>query len=128
MTQLSRGQPGTLGSRGRPARSSSARWLAFVERKVTLARRLARGDLDGGYNDGMLLLAARISGMAADAWPGSGLDKGRMTQLLVRWAGQDLAPERISVPLLLEAMRKSQRDAEARAIQGHWPKAFGSGH
>lgn len=108
-------------------RESDARWLAYVTDKVGLARRLASGELGGDYNDAVVLLAVQISGMAADLWPGKGIDRARFVEVVVRRAAPELQPARISTPLLLQALQRDGQMVECRAIARRLPNAFGSG-
>jgi hypothetical protein len=100
----------------------------FVDHKLTVAGRLAAGECGGDYSDGSILLAALISGVAADLWPGPHMDRRRFVETWVRYGDVVLHPTRISVPLLLRRLRRKNRLAEATAREGIRPKCFGSGY
>jgi hypothetical protein len=79
----------------------------LVERKCALAVALANGHVPGGdYTDANLVVAALVSGMAADLWPGDGIDRRRFLELWAREADPVFKGNLISVPLLYAELSK----------------------
>jgi hypothetical protein len=92
-------------------RSKPVEWRAdWAMRKCELALNLSRGDCGGSYGDGVMILCAAISALAAEAWPGSGRDKKRFVEALVKHA-RISHPEFISVPLLISGAGHQQQHA-----------------
>src|SRR4051794_35165887 len=59
-------------------RSKPVEWRAdWAMRKCKLALNLSRGDCGGSYGDGVIILCAAISALAAEAWPSRVRDKKR---------------------------------------------------
>lgn len=73
--------------------------------RVAVAERLANGECGGTYGDAVLVLSALVSGIAAELWPGEGLDRKRFVEIWARYGDASLHPNRISLPLLVEALR-----------------------
>ena len=115
----SRSAPGELSP-------SAARWFEYIERKVDLSRRLGRGELGGEYSDAVLLLGARISGMAAERWPGRRLDQRRMVEAMVRLGDPRLHTSWISTPLLIERLLEQGRREEVARLIAQLPSGHGS--
>ena len=65
--------------------------------------------------------------MAADLWPGEGKDRKRFVELWSMYAPAKYAPNRISVPLLVDRLDQTQRRAEAEALRASRPGMFGPG-
>lgn len=53
-----------------------------------------------GEADAEILLCCGISALAAQMWPGEGIDRKRFVQFLIQFAESSLAVQKISVPLL----------------------------
>lgn len=88
------------------------RWLFG---KTNLASRLASGECGGSYGDAVLVLSSIISGIAAELWPGEGFDRKRFVEVWVRYADPQLHANRVSLPLLVEALRKHDEGTAERA-------------
>jgi len=67
-----------------------------VDRKLAVAITLSEGGGGGSYYEATLLLSSTVSGIAADVWPGEGIDRKRFVQLWVRYVHPDLDAVRIS--------------------------------
>lgn len=102
--------------------------LDVIERKVQVAQALAQGDCGGSYSDACLLLSGMISGIAADLWPGEGIDKKRFVEVWVQYADQSLSPLLVSTPLLVGRLRQDGRTREAQSIEALRPHTFGPGY
>lgn len=78
----------------------------WVRDKVALVSRLASNEPLGAYPETMIILCAIISAMASDFWPGRAGDRVRFVETLQRFAPTHLNVDRISIPVLLETLRK----------------------
>jgi hypothetical protein len=54
----------------------------WVAKKTDVALRLCAGECGGSYAEGVIILSSAISAMAAEAWPGSGIDKMRFVEII----------------------------------------------
>lgn len=98
----------------------------FAEHRIGIALRLGRGEAGAGYLEGFILLSALISGLAATAWPGRGIDQKRFVELLVRFSDPGLRVTRVSVPLLLRDLkRRSDATAAYEGLVRSRPGHFG---
>ncbi len=81
-------------------------WLKeWCDSKTELALRLNSGDCGGSYAEAIIILCSVLSGISADIWPGKFQDKKRFVELLIKYAGSSLNCERVSIPLLVGAVR-----------------------
>lgn len=101
----------------------------WIERRIALAERLAKGECGGSYAEAFLILSAVISGIAADLWPGEQIDRARFVELWARYSEPSLNANLISVPLLIHALdEKSAFDLSdrLRADNNHYymPRGF----
>jgi hypothetical protein len=96
-----------------------------ISRRLDVARRLGDGEAGGDYSDACSLIAAVISGIAADLWPGRRIDRVRFIETWVRYSSTDPFASRISVPLLSRRLRKEQKTKEAEGVEAFRPSAFG---
>ena len=92
----------------------------WVKGKSALARRLTTGQCGGGYADAVIILASAVSAMAADRWPGAGIDRKRFVQLLSEHCNPRLHARRISVPLLLGSCRDTGKAAEEAMLRSRF--------
>jgi hypothetical protein len=88
--------------------SGVARRLGDAEVRTCITVNLSKGDCGGSDGDGVMILCAAISALAAEAWPGSGRDKKRFVEALVRYARVS-HPEFISTPLLISGVGHQQQ-------------------
>ncbi len=98
----------------------------FVERTLSIADALARGSLGASKLEAYLLISGLLSGLAAMAWPGDGIDRRRFVELWARFGDPSLAHTRISLPLLVTALR-TKKAPEADALERLRPQLFGLG-
>ncbi|HEV8722067.1 MAG TPA: hypothetical protein VGW77_15660 [Candidatus Binatia bacterium] len=92
----------------------------LTKKKRKLALRLVAGEFEGSYGDGIIVLCAAISALAAQVWPGKRKER-RFVELLKRFAPPELNTTRISVPLLIGWLRTERgREAETAILE----KAF----
>lgn len=103
-------------------------WSQFIERKIETAVLLDSGCCNGSYSDACVLLSALISGVAAELWPGEGIDRARFVELWVRYADSKLEPALVSVPLLRQQLRGEHREKDARVLETARPDMFGLGN
>jgi hypothetical protein len=73
----------------------------WVSEKCKIASALARGEAGGSYSEAVILVCAVLNALAAEVWPGRGIDKARFVELLVRLGPSLHEPKTISVPLLI---------------------------
>lgn len=99
-----------------------------VDRKLAVAITLSEGGCGGSYYEATLLLSSIVSGIAADVWPGEGIDRKRFVELWVRYANPALDAVRISVPLLVTALDEQGKQAEVAELHMARPVAYAPGH
>lgn len=93
---------------------SREQWVA--QRKAT-ALRLAGGECGGVYADGVIILCAVISAIAAEAWPGRNIDRKRFVEALKEFCDPTLTPLQISIPLLVGYLRNRGRTIESEVLR-----------
>src|SRR5215204_1868901 len=98
--------------------------IAYAMQKVALAKHLNEGECGGYYGDGILILSALLSGLAADLWPGKGKDRNRFVEIWARYADPKLKPNRISVPRLLAALGEEEEHELKQKVRNTNPEAF----
>jgi hypothetical protein len=103
---------------GVPATPGMSDFQTWVGKKLSIGEGLATGVLGGTYSDAVLILGPLISSLAAMVWPGLGIDKARFIEACVNLADRDLALDRVSVPLLIQHLEDTGRNAEATALRG----------
>ncbi len=103
------------------------RFQRYVDHKLDMARRLGSGECGGDYSDACVLISALLSGISADLWPGTGMDRHRFVETWVRYARPNLRHSIVSVPLLVRRLRRKNRLVEASAVEALRPDAFGPG-
>lgn len=103
-------------------------WLDYVEERIATATALDAGERGGLYSDACILISAIISGIAAELWPGKGIDRVRFVQLWTVYAEKKLEPNLISVPLLTQDLRNRGKDETAQRIESLRPHMFGLGY
>jgi hypothetical protein len=79
----------------------------FVERPLRVAAALNAGESGGSHVEAYILIAGIISSVASFLWPGERIDKRRFVEAWVCFS--DAAAQRVSVPLLLQTLRKDGR-------------------
>lgn len=97
-----------------PSQDWRTRW---VTNKCEIARKLADGEAGATYSEAAIVVSSAITALAAEAWPGRGKDKVRFIELLVKTLRIVPSPSTISVPLLIQHLRKNAFDAEAEMLQ-----------
>lgn len=81
-------------------------WLKeWSDKKIDLASRLNSGECGGSYAEAVIILCSVLSGIAADVWPGRNIDRKRFVELLVKCTGASHCSQKVSVPLLVGAVR-----------------------
>jgi hypothetical protein len=103
-------------------------WFQFVERKLRVAEALDKRECGGSYVEACIITGALLSGIAADLWPGDGIDRVRFAELWARFGWDIPSACHISVPLLSEYLRQKGREEEADTIEKARPEMFGPGY
>ncbi len=103
-------------------------WSEFVERKIGTALMLDKGECNGSYSDACVLLSSLLSGIAAELWPGKGIDRCRFVELWARFADPKLQPALISVPLLRRHFHETGRSDDASILEATRPEMFDLGN
>lgn len=89
----------------------------FANRVTSVADALAAGRCGGSYAEACILVSALVSGIAADLWPGTGIDRRRFVEAWARHADASLLPVLVSTPLLHAHLVKENRHAEVAQLQ-----------
>lgn len=93
-------------------------WISeWVTKKREIAERLASGECGGSYGEAALILCSVLNALAAGTWKGDRIDRKRFVELLQRYAPENLCPIRVSLPLLVGALREAGKSSEMSAIQ-----------
>ncbi len=99
----------------------------FVQRKMSVAEALNKGQCGGSYVEGCIITGALLSAIAADLWPGTHIDQFRFVELWTRF-GWDIPDAcHISVPLLVDDLRAKGRKADPELIEKANPVVLGGG-
>jgi hypothetical protein len=89
----------------------------WAQRKNEIALKLGAGQCGGSYGDAVIIFCAVLSALAAEVWPGRGIDRVRFVELLKSFAPQCFDATRISIPLLVEYLRTNGRGVESEKIR-----------
>ncbi len=89
---------------------------------------LAEGQCGGSYSDSFTLLASLLSRIAAEIWPGDGIDRRRFIELWTCYSDHELQPNLISVPLLTQSLRAEERESDAKLLEAVRPEMLGLTH
>jgi hypothetical protein len=81
----------------------------WIDQRIQIAERLAEGQCGGTTAEAFLILSSVISGIAADLWPGTRIDRQRFVELWARYTGPALLADLISVPLLMNQLEQQKR-------------------
>jgi hypothetical protein len=104
------------------------RFSTYVDKKLALAHALNEGQCGGDYSDACVVISTLLSGIAADLWPGEGIDRKRFVEVWVCYADPKLFPLRVSVPLLVRGLRNRKQFKGAQEVQLFRPNCFGAGY
>lgn len=95
----------------------SENWLTgWTEQKIKIAQKLNEGESGGTYAEATIILCSVLSAIAADIWPGKYKDKNRFVELLIQYSDESLGAKRISVPLLIQALRDLEYKEEGKCL------------
>ena len=97
-----------------PSKNWRRNWVA---EKCQVATRLSRGEAGGGYAEAAILVCATLSALAAELWAGTGIDRVRFIEMLVKLGPEAGTCRTISVPLLTQHLQSSGRPTEATQLQ-----------
>lgn len=100
----------------------------WVGGRVRLANRLDAGECGGTYGDAVLVLSAVLSRFASEAWPGKRKDLVRFVEAWSTLSTPRLNAARISVPLLLEELRKQEEWSLIQKVRSSRPEIFSPGN
>ncbi len=100
----------------------------FADRRLQIVSRLAQGEAGGGHVEACILAGATLSGLAAYAWPGKIGDHNRFAEAWVQFAEPALSSVRVSLPLLIDHLRKKGDLEEARILERQRVGMFGPGY
>ena len=89
----------------------------WVTEKCDVATRLSRGEAGGGYAESAIVVCAALSALSAELWVGRGIDRVRFIEMLVQCAPHASDCRTVSIPLLVQHLNSSSRNAEALKIQ-----------
>lgn len=89
----------------------------WVAEKCQVAQRLSRGEAGGSYAEAALVMCATLSALAAELWDGTGIDRVRFIEMLVRLGPEADICGTISIPLLTQHLEASGREAYAKQLQ-----------
>jgi hypothetical protein len=100
--------------------------METIQRRINVAKALAEGKCGGNYYDACILISSTISGLAADIWPGHGIDKRRFVEVWVRFADPSLIPNPllISIPILIAYLAENGANAEVEIINNRYPDIY----
>ena len=90
----------------------------WVTKKAQTALRLESGECGGSYSEAILILCSTLSTLAAEIWPGKGIDRKRFVELLTEYAPPHLHTTRISVPFLTKHLRASAKTNDLTQVGG----------
>lgn len=82
-----------------------------------LADRLSRGECGGSYAEAVIISCSAISAMAAELWPGKGIDRARFVELIVKFAPSELRVDRLCIPLLVGYLESQGQHLEIKPLQ-----------
>ena len=88
----------------------------WAGKKCELALKLDRGESGGSYGEAVLILCAALSALAAEVWPGTGIDRKRFVHLLKRFPPPKLFSTLVSVPILAASLRKKRKKGALRRL------------
>lgn len=80
----------------------------WAKLKLEIAKRLHDGECNAGYPEFVIICCSIISGMAATLWEGSGIDKKRFIELIIRYANKDIKSKYISISSLYYDLKRKQ--------------------
>ncbi len=95
---------------------------SFLQGRIRLVRRLL-ADPEVAYADLGLILTAVLSACASSRWPGTGIDRSRFVELLVRASPLKLRAGFISVPALLSSGLITEAQTPW-ARPGEWTRVY----
>ena len=79
----------------------------WLDSRLELAERLAKGECGGSSSEAILILSSLLSGIAADLWPGKGIDRVRFIELWVRYS-KIARSNHVSIPLLIDHLEENE--------------------
>lgn len=89
----------------------------WAAKKCDTALRLSGGECGGSYGEGVIIICASISALAAEVWPGIKKDRVRFVELLKEFSPSEFDTTRISVPLLIDDLRNKKHLYQAKKLE-----------
>ena len=103
-----------------PESSPKTHFQGWVDRKLSIARGLDRGELGGSNSDAVLIVSALISCLSAFAWPRSDEqdrdDRRRFVEAWTKLSPPALGAHRVSIPLLIADLESDGRHEIAEKL------------
>ena len=96
----------------------------FTEAKVGVAAALHAGLGGATYGDAILVISSLLSAIAAQLWPGDGIDRKRFVELWQVYSDPSLSPTQISLPFLIASLRKDEDNVAVQALEQQNRAAF----
>lgn len=94
---------------------------SWYSKRVKIAEEIVTNHGPEGEADAEILLCCSISALAAQMWPGEGIDKKRFVQFLVQFSDERLCVRKISIPLLEKNLEKSDFNTAIRVRRKFLP-------
>lgn len=94
---------------------------SWYSRRVQIAEEIVTNHGSEGEADAEILLCCSICALAAQMWPGEGIDKKRFVQFLVQFSDASLSIRKISIPLLEKNLEKSDFDTAIKVRREFLP-------
>jgi hypothetical protein len=92
----------------------------WVNEKCQLAKRLSQGEAGGGYAEAAIIVCATLNSLALDLWPGTGIDRVRFIELLVKISPDAKICSTISIPLLIQHLSQANKSSDADILTKHF--------
>lgn len=89
----------------------------WVAERCATAIAIGNGAAGGGYAEAIILLSSVASALAAEVWPGAGIDRARFVELFIRFPDTASEFSKISVPLLIQDLERTDRRAAEELAQ-----------
>lgn len=96
----------------------------WIEGRIALSERLAAGECGGSSAEAILILSSVISGIAADLWPGTRIDRHRFVELWAHYSHPQLCASLISIPLLIHELDRTKQHALSDRLRANNPEMF----
>lgn len=89
----------------------------WIEKKQKIALSLNSGDCGSTYGEAALILCSVLSALAAEVWPGRGIDRNRFIELIKKFSPSCLEATKIGIPILVEDLYSKELNTEGSCIK-----------